>query len=200
MKPVSKTPGDLRRMAQNAVPGRTAATRPGMRLHHHAYVCSDHEQTRHFYEDVLGIPLVAFWIEAHEGDEVVSYSHAFYGLPDGSALAFFNFHDPEVQERFKAKEQVMFVHLAINVDAATQDEIAGRLVKHGFEPQLIEHGYTRSIYIRDPDGLLVEFACDPDDVEQINEWQQRTAHDALKRWQAGDLTVNNINRQNTAEV
>ena len=33
------------------------------RLHHHAYVVKDQEANRRFFEDVLGIPLVATWCE-----------------------------------------------------------------------------------------------------------------------------------------
>ena len=28
-------------------------------IHHHAYACWDSEETRHFYEDILGMPLIA---------------------------------------------------------------------------------------------------------------------------------------------
>ena len=69
------------------------------RLHHHAYVVKDQEANRRFLEDVLGIPLVATWCEkgwrAEIGHEV-AYCHTFFGLADGSALAFFQFADPEV--------------------------------------------------------------------------------------------------------
>ena len=33
------------------------------RLHHHAYVVRDQERNRQFFEDLLGIPLVATWCE-----------------------------------------------------------------------------------------------------------------------------------------
>ena len=33
------------------------------RLHHHAFVVRDHETNRRFFEDLLGIPLVATWCE-----------------------------------------------------------------------------------------------------------------------------------------
>ena len=36
------------------------------RLHHTAYVTRDLEATRHFYENVIGLPLVATWCEADE--------------------------------------------------------------------------------------------------------------------------------------
>ena len=34
------------------------APAPVLGLHHNAYRCRDAEETRHFYEDVLGLPLV----------------------------------------------------------------------------------------------------------------------------------------------
>ena len=37
-----------------------------MRLHHNAYVTRDMEATRHFYEDLIGMPLVATWCEADD--------------------------------------------------------------------------------------------------------------------------------------
>ena len=45
--------------------------RPG-RLHHTAYVTKDLEATRAFYEDVIGLPLIATYTER---DEPVSYTH-----------------------------------------------------------------------------------------------------------------------------
>ena len=39
-----------------------SAERP-LRLHHHAFVVKDQEATRRFYEEVVGLPLVATWCE-----------------------------------------------------------------------------------------------------------------------------------------
>ena len=74
------------------------------RLHHNAYVTRDMEATRHFYEDLVGMPLVATWCEADElfGKERV-YCHCFFGLSDGSALAFFQFAHREDEELFGPK-------------------------------------------------------------------------------------------------
>jgi catechol 2,3-dioxygenase-like lactoylglutathione lyase family enzyme len=36
------------------------------RLHHTAYTSRDLEATRHFYEDIIGLPLVATWCEKDE--------------------------------------------------------------------------------------------------------------------------------------
>ena len=71
------------------------------RLHHTAYVTKDLEATRAFYEDVLGFPLMATYCEKDElfGKER-TYCHVFFELADGSALAFFQFADPEDQAEF----------------------------------------------------------------------------------------------------
>ncbi len=38
------------------------------RLHHNAFVVKDHEVNRRFFEDLLGIPLVATWCEKNFQD------------------------------------------------------------------------------------------------------------------------------------
>src|SRR5258706_918917 len=95
------------------------------RLHHTARVVKDHETTRKFYEDLLGMPLIATWAEVAPliPGEQVYYCHAFYGLADGGALAFFGFAKPEVYEQFKATSQTGFNHMALAVTRQGQDEI-----------------------------------------------------------------------------
>jgi glyoxylase I family protein len=87
------------------------------RLHHNAYVTRDLEATRHFYEDLLGLPLVATWCESDHlfGAERV-YCHCFFGLADDSALAFFQFAKPEDQQLFGPKmPDSPFHHIALNL-------------------------------------------------------------------------------------
>ncbi len=162
------------------------------RLHHHAYVVENQERTRQFYEDVVGLPLLATWIEEGDyKDMKFSFSHTFYGLGDGSALAFFSFADPEVQAKFAAKQQDIFVHVALNVTEKALDSILERCKTAGFESFAHDHGYCKSIYVTDPDGLLVEFTADPPNVAAINAHQASTAHASLRAWMAGDRTPNN---------
>ena len=76
-----------------------------LRLHHNAYTTDNHEMTRHFYEDIFGLPLIAMYTaREHVGNELIDRGHAFYGLGDGSALAFFNFADPVKQREWRAKD------------------------------------------------------------------------------------------------
>jgi glyoxylase I family protein len=164
-----------------------------MRLHHNAFVSRDLEATRHFYEDVLGLPLVATWTEVEEllGSER-EYCHLFFGLADGSALAFFHFADPAENEQFAASRRPSpFVHLALSVEPGTQDEVADRLKAAGTVPLVVEHGYCRSLYVSDPDGLLLEFTVDPPNVAEINQTRRDAAHEDLRRWLDGDHRTNN---------
>ena len=57
------------------------------RLHHNAFVTKDQEATRAFYEDLIGLPLVATWSEADElFGAVAGVLPTFFALGDGSAL------------------------------------------------------------------------------------------------------------------
>jgi len=176
----------------------TRASLPS-RLHHTAYVSRDLEKTRHFYEDIIGLPLMATWCESDVlfGAER-TYCHVFFGLADGGALAFFQFERDEDQEEFGPKMPATpFHHIALKVDQATQDDIERRLKEAGFrEPQMyvLEHGYCRSVYAVDPDGMIVEFTLDHPDVEKIAATRRADAHSELKRWLAGDHHSNNMYR------
>jgi len=169
------------------------------RLHHTAYVTEDLEATRKFYEELIGLPLVATWCEVDElfGAERV-YCHLFFGLGDGGALAFFKFAKPEDQALFGPKMPFTpFHHIALNVDAQTQAAIEKRLAAAGYkEPQsfILEHGYCRSVYVTDPNGLILEFTLDAPGAEKINQDRRSSAHADLKRWIAGDHASNNTYR------
>jgi catechol 2,3-dioxygenase-like lactoylglutathione lyase family enzyme len=167
------------------------------RLHHTAYVVRDQRATRHFYEDLIGLPLVATWTEADVlfGAERV-YCHTFYGLADGGALAFFQFASPEDYEEFGPRfRPTPFIHIALKVDAEAQRQIQDRLRAAGWENFILEHGYCRSLYATDPDGMIVEFAVDHPDAEAINALRRRTAAVDLERWLAGDYCSNNRYRR-----
>ena len=173
-----------------------------LRLHHYAWVTQDHEANRKFFEEVLGIPLVATWCERAHFAEVgreLEYCHAFYGLADGGAIAFFQFADPEHYELFKARhpKQARFGHIALKVDRPTFEDLQRRLKSHGVAYRLTDHGYCQSIYVMTPDELKLEFTLDPDNVDDINRRRRADAHSELKRWLAGDRTPNNTDHKST---
>lgn len=171
-------------------------TRP-TRLHHTAYVTKDLEKTRAFYEDVVGAPLVATWAEQEElfGKER-TYAHCFFELEDGSALAFFQFEDDADDKEFgPAQAESPFIHVALNVTKDYQDAVIKRIEASNpaeGDYYVLDHGYCKSVYVRDPNRMLLEFTTDTlQGAEHIPVERKKTAHDDLKRWLSGDHTPNN---------
>lgn len=180
-------------------PDPTLLHRLPLRLHHHAFVVCDQEVNRHFFEDILGMPLVATWCERVFNADVqreVDYCHTFFGLADGSALAFFQFADDELYQRSKPlfPKSPGFHHIALKVDLQTYVEIDRRLAAAGVARRQVDHGYCRSLYISSPDGLRLEFTADPDNATAIAAQRRADAHSELARWLQGDHTPNNPDR------
>ena len=167
------------------------------RLHHHAYVVKDHEANRRFFEDLLGIPLVATWCEKNFSAEVqreVEFCHTFFAMADGGALAFFQFADPELYAMTQAEKPARigrYDHIAFKAEPQTYDELKRRLETAGEKYRETNHGYCKSIYVASPDGLIVEFTQDPDDVAAIDAIRRADAHSELARWLSGDRHTNN---------
>lgn len=166
------------------------------RLHHTAYVTKDLEATRAFYEDLLGFPLLATYCEKDElfGKER-TYCHCFFELADGSALAFFQFADPADQAEFGPEiPESPFIHIALHVDSAGQAELARRIAAAGIvEPRTytLEHGYCRSVYVKDPNNMTLEFTCDEPAAAPLDAQRRASARAELARWLAGNHTNNN---------
>lgn len=175
----------------------TINRRPG-RLHHTAYVSKDLEATRAFYEDVIGLPLIATYTEMDElfGANRV-YCHCFFELADGSALAFFQFADPADQALFGPPiPESPFNHIALHVDKDTQAELEARIAAAGIQPPdtyVLEHGYCRSVYVKDPNGMILEFTHDtPEALDpKVDAERRAKARAELARWLAGDHRNNN---------
>jgi catechol 2,3-dioxygenase-like lactoylglutathione lyase family enzyme len=166
------------------------------RLHHNAYVTRDMEATRKFYEEVIGLPLIATWSESDElFGAVRTYCHCFFGIGDGGALAFFQFADQADQDQFGPQMPFSpFHHIALNVDAPTQAALETRIKGAGYtEPGhfVLDHGYCRSVYVTDPNGLILEFTLDAPDAGKINAERRVKAHAELRNWLKGDHTSNN---------
>ena len=169
------------------------------RLHHTAHVTRDLETTRLFYEDLLGFPLIATWCESDElFGAMRTYCHCFFGIGDGGALAFFQFEKPEDQELFGPKmPSTPFHHIALKCDADTQNQVKERLAAAGYrEPDsfALEHGYCTSLYVTDPNGMIVELTVDAPNADRIAADRRSDAHSELRRWLAGDHTSNNSYR------
>jgi catechol 2,3-dioxygenase-like lactoylglutathione lyase family enzyme len=138
-------------------------------LNHVAYRCRDAEETRHFYEDILGLPL----IHVVRGDVVSTgeqgiFAHLFFEMTDGSCVAFFDLGDNVAGEP-SPNTPGWVNHLALQVDSeAKVDEAKARLVAAGIEvlgPKLHD-GQFRSIYFFDPNGVRLEFTVNTTSADE----------------------------------
>ena len=90
-----------------------------------------------------------------------------------------------------------FRHIALNVTEEVQADLHRRLEAANWNPEatfVLEHGYCRSLYTTDPNGMVLEFTADAPGAEKINAERLEDAHEVLERWLAGDHTSNNTYR------
>ena len=153
------------------------------KVHHIAYRCRDSEETRGFYEDFLGLPLVAsMLLRKTKTGESVDALHTFYALKDDSCLAFFEV--PNL--KFEFKQQSDFdLHLALEVDQQTLHLMHSAGNSAGIETRgIVDHGIINSVYFRDPNGYVIELSAK---LEGYHEEAARASKDArtiLDSWQS----------------
>ena len=127
-------------------------------LHHAAYRCRDSEETRAFYEDFLGLPLVnTLSIGTTKSGRETQVLHTFFEMADGSCIAFFE--EPDAPFDFKAQRD-FDLHLALEVDYDTLATMLAKGKAAGMETRgPADHGFIQSIYFRDPNGYVIELAA-----------------------------------------
>ena len=155
-------------------------------LHHFAYRCRDAEETRHFYEDILGLPLKHIIRLDHvpSTGEFCPYVHVFFQMRDGSYIAFFDLGDNEAA--LPSPNTPAWVnHIALELD--TEEELRAakqRLEDAGVQVLgITDHHIIHSIYFFDPNGLRLELTTrtiEDAELEQLGS----NAHSELARWTA----------------
>ncbi|HUH04796.1 MAG TPA: VOC family protein [Kofleriaceae bacterium] len=151
-------------------------------LHHNAYRCRDSEETRLFYEEFLGLPLVnAFEITETKSGRQTHVLHSFYQLDDGSHLAFFE----APGSPFDFKEQHDFdLHIALEVEYEDLLAMFEKGKAAGMEVRGIsDHQFIDSIYFRDPNGYVIELTAKRDNHDEAMDPARNGARGALARWQ-----------------
>lgn len=156
-------------------------------VHHAAYRCRDAEQTRWFYEDILGLPLAAAMVfdEIPGSDRKSEYMHLFFQLDDGNFIAFFDEPSTATPDHFGRKDS-FDVHIAFEVESreamlAYQERInaAG---KGCLGP--VDHDFVQSVYMYDPNGIQVEITSKTPDYDQIMADDAAKAHQQVRDWTA----------------
>ena len=151
------------------------------KLHHNAYRCRDSEETRKFYEDFLGLPLVeALEISETKTGRRTDVLHTFYQLDDGSCLAFFDAPD----QPFEFKQQHDYdLHIALEVEEPVLSKMLEKGRAAGIETRgITDHGFIHSIYLRDPNGYVIELAAKAKGHAEALDPGQNQARNKLTRW------------------
>ncbi|MDA1325785.1 MAG: VOC family protein [Proteobacteria bacterium] len=144
-------------------------------VHHLALTTEDMKMTVDFYVEVLGMPLVhAMKVPAGLGTGPANRGnppyeevrHYFFDMGNDSLLAFFEIPkgaEPQTNRNAIGGMQ----HVAFTVTESRFHDIEKHLEEHGVPhsgviPQLPG---LLGVYFYDPNGIRLEFACQPDDGE-----------------------------------
>ncbi len=153
-------------------------------LHHFAWRCGDCEETRHFYEDLLGLPLVHV-IKADivpSTGEYCPYVHIFFRMRDGSFIAFFDLGD-DVKALPSPNTPDWVNHIALRVDSVDALQAAKERLEAAGVPVLgiTDHHIINSIYFFDPNGIRVELTTPTVPAAEM-ERLSGIAHEDLASW------------------
>jgi catechol 2,3-dioxygenase-like lactoylglutathione lyase family enzyme len=126
----------------------------------------DLDKTREFYEGILGFrPVVADTIKIKEGGRI---RHMFFDTGRDQLIAFMEPRGvPDVPAEFDAGINrglgvpAAFYHFAF--EAGSEAGLADKrdqLRANGVEvTDIVDHGWSKSIYFKDPNGLSLEYCC-----------------------------------------
>lgn len=119
-------------------------------IHHIAIICSDYQQSKHFYVSILGLEVIA------ENYRVEKDSYKLdLKLPDGGQIELFSFPDRPARPSYP--EALGLRHLAFSVRSI--DEAVNYLKAHGIDTEPVRRDpYTgrQFTFFSDPDDLPVE--------------------------------------------
>lgn len=140
---------ELKRRYLSVAEAAPAAARTGG-VDHLALICSDLEATIHFYSEVLGMRLTRI---VPNRDEPTS-THIFLDMGGGNQLAFFDF--PEKGPARTVRGVGSMHHVALKASAEQFRAIVAALNERGIAHSMHGSPAAGSVYVRDPDDILVE--------------------------------------------
>ncbi|MES2340726.1 MAG: VOC family protein [Pseudomonadota bacterium] len=152
-----------------------------IQLHHMAFRCRDTEETRAFYEDVIGLPLAAVLeLTTSATGRPIEALHSFFEIRDGSFLAFFEVPG----QPFEFKPQHDFdLHIALAADLAALQAAVTAAKARGLEIRgPSDHDFIRSTYFRDPNGYVVELAVPTPRRDEVLSMARGKARAQLDAW------------------
>ena len=133
-------------------------------INHLALVTSDMDATVRFYHGVLGARLVATI-------GTTSFRHYFFEVGAQNTIAFFEYAGADLRRFAKPAgvpdgRAIQFDHLSLNLpDERALESLRARLKEADCEvTDVVDHGFMRSIYFTDPNGIALEASWWVDDA------------------------------------
>ena len=163
----------------------TPVSTPLHHIHHAAYRCRDAAQTRWFWEEVLGFQLkLALVFDKDPATGLpYEYMHLFFQMGDGNMVAFFDAPGDADEEMF-APGGGYDLHVAFECEgeeelAAWKERVNAMGVACG-DP--VDHGFLRSLYMYDPNGLQVEITTRTDRYGEIVAEESSQVDAVMEEW------------------
>ena len=133
-----------------------------MGIHHVALSFWDAKATHEFYTGPMGFRLAKVEV-AQAGDRGWA-KHLFYDTGGNGMIAFWDLHDADLPDSWSPAiaDGLGLPHWTNHVafdarDAADLEARKRRWLEHGVSCWEIDHGWCRSIYVDDPNKIMVEF-------------------------------------------
>lgn len=167
--------------------GDVSNDRPAiLSIHHPAFRCFDAEQSRKFYEDVLGIGMKAVVLMDDDGfGNKIDFVHIFHRMTEGDFVAFFDVVDKIAPEIFSSYGPF---DLRVGLKVAGEEDLntlAQRLSRAGVDfVGPVDHGFMKSIYFKDPNGLNLEIAAIDPEHDSLLAQEKMRAKENLASWTA----------------
>jgi catechol 2,3-dioxygenase-like lactoylglutathione lyase family enzyme len=128
-------------------------------INHLALVTDDMDSTVRFYHGVLGARVVATI-------GTPQFRHYFFEFGPQNTVAFFEYAGVHLDRLAKPagipdERAVQFDHLSFNLpDEEALLDLRARIKAAGSEvTDVVDHGFIRSIYFTDPNGIALEASC-----------------------------------------
>jgi catechol 2,3-dioxygenase-like lactoylglutathione lyase family enzyme len=163
-------------------------------INHLALVTPDMDETVRFYVGVLGMRLVATTMAG-------PMRHYFFEMGRGNTVAFFEVEGTETFAKpagGPSDRAIQLDHISFDVaDEHALEMLRKRLLAAGSEvTEVVDHGFIRSVYFTDPNGIALEASwwvvdgtgrptdvndpalfSDPDPVPAVAEMRAGELHD-----------------------
>ena len=154
-----------------------------MSFHHIAIATTDMKATHKFYTEAMGFELVRVE-KANTGPGTDWAKHFFYDTGNGEMMAFWEIHSEEIGTEFPTSISAGLGlprwsnHIAFGAD--TEDEFQAaitRINQAGYDVVEIDHHWCKSIYVDDPNEIMVEFCLT---TREFDENDRASALEALE--------------------